>query len=393
MRKLCFIQAHYTNVEQGDISGQYFCVEKIRASGVFDEVVLAVGDLPENKVFIELARKWRVKCFFGSPDNMLERMRQAAVEYDCQILARVLLYWFYLDVELISNMMKLIERKNTDYINLPLNFDIKFGADVHTLSGLNKVVNVLEKNPVLYDSIKFRPWHYIEENSASLWMVETIQDVPLYSNKVHEDIAKKIIASTPWAWDYGSVFYYHEYVFATDYLKVSDIVLDLSCGWGSGTRLMADHCKHAIGVDVSDKLISAARDRHSLSNIEFVQSDGQSLILADDSVDVVVSIHTMEHVDDDELFLTEIKRVLRPNGRLLIEVPLRLRKPFIYNDNPFVPKTDSFPGHVREYSVDGFETLVGRFFSIENILGDNRGAYCDIDKARNAAMIIAVNPP
>ncbi len=390
MRKVCFIQCHYTNITE-DADAQYFCVEKIRDSGLFDEVVLAAADVPENKIFYDLAEKWGVKVFLGSPDNMLQRMQEVAKDFDCQVLARVLLYWFYLDVALIGRMMALLEKENADYVNLPLNFDIKFGADVHSLSGLNKVDTQLRRDQSLFDEYKFRPWFYIEENKDELWKVVTCKDVPTYSNKTHEETAEKIIASTPWAWDYGKVFYYHEYVFAAKRLGDIDTVLDLSCGWGSGTNILADVCKTAIGADVSESLIESARGRFDKDNLSFIVTDGQELTMPDDSVDAVVSIHTMEHVEDDALFLSEIKRALKPGGTLMIEVPLRMRFPFVHNDNPFVPKTDDFPGHVREYTPEGFQRLVERFFNVEEVLGDNRGSYCSIGQARNAVMIIAKN--
>lgn len=391
MRKVCFIQSHYTNIRDESPGATYFCVEKIRSSGLFDEIVIAAADMPENKIFYDLAEKWGVKCFLGSPDNMVDRMTQVAEAFDCQVLARVLLYWFYVDVDLIGRMMALLESSDADYVNLPLNFDIKFGADVHSVSGLKQVSEALNKDETLLAEFKFRPWFYIEDNCDKAWKVVTCEDTPTYSNDYHELVAAQVIASTPWAWDYGKTFYYHEYVFAAKLLDPKATVLDLSCGWGSGTNILADACEQAIGADVSKPLIEAARGRFDKDNLSFIVTDGQSLTMSDDSVDAVVSIHTMEHVDNDERFLTEIKRALRPGGKLIIEVPLRMRAPFVHNDNPFVPKTDEFPGHVREYTTQGFQDLVAKHFTITDVQGDNRGYYCDVERARNAVLIIAHN--
>lgn len=390
MRKMCFIQCHYTNIRE-DSDPTYFCVQKIRDSGLFDEVVLAAGDMPENKIFESLAKEWGVSYFLGSPDDMAARMKQAAYAFDCQILARVLLYWFYLDVDLIGRMMNLLEEKQADYVNLPLDFDIKFGADVHSRRGLDLLQNALDEDPALSQEFKFRPWFYVESNPNNVWKVVTCEDVPTYSSEYHKEVAKQIIASTPWAWDYGKTFYYHEYVFATKYLNERDVVLDLSCGWGSGTNILAEQCARAIGADVSEELIASAKTRFDKDNLSFIVTDGQDVKMDDNSVDVVVSIHTMEHVEDDEKFLSEIKRVLRPGGRLILEVPLRMRRPFVHDNEPFVPKTDEFPGHVREYTVSGFNTLMSKYFNVNELLGDNRGYYCPVGRARNAVMAIAVN--
>ena len=84
----------------------------------------------------------------------------------------------------------------------------------------------------------------------------------------------------------------------------------------------------------------------------------------------------------------EIKRVLKKDGVLILEVPLRIRKPFLHNEEPLLPSTENISGHYREYSVNSFKSLVSQYFSIIDLYGVNRGIYVPIENTRNAIMAV-----
>ncbi len=63
----------------------------------------------------------------------------------------------------------------------------------------------------------------------------------------------------------------------------------------------------------------------------------------------------------------------------MIEVPLRMRRPFSDTDEPFMMD------HVREYAIGDLEKLLASYLDIERSYGVNRGFYSEIGKARNAA--------
>lgn len=383
--RTCIIQCHYTNIREGECDPGTYSVEKIKNSGIFDRVVLAAANIPENHFLHDIARQWDVECILGSVDNMVDRMLQVGKETGAGVLARVLLDWFYVDIAIIQGMISLLETENLDYVYLPHDFDIKFGADVHSVHGLEKVAEVLVVDPELKARHQFRPWYYVEENPKKLWKVGEYSEVPEYSNEYFHELQKLIDERCPVAWDYGKNFYYHEYQYALGNIKEGDVVLDIACGWGQGTELLATKCKKAFGIDIVKEYIEAANSRNSRENVEFQVGNATDIDFPDDSIDYAVSVHTMEHIDDDKKFLGEISRVLKSDGRFFIEVPLRMKRPFVYNKLPVMPD------HVREYYMQELIEKISEYFEIEEMYGVNRGFYTDISKARNAAAFLCHN--
>jgi SAM-dependent methyltransferase len=94
------------------------------------------------------------------------------------------------------------------------------------------------------------------------------------------------------------------------------MALDAACGTGRHTAYLASLGHRVIGVDTSPDMLVRARDR--VPGGEFYEADLHDLPLADDSVDVVVCALALSHVPDLSQALTELVRVLRPNGHLVI---------------------------------------------------------------------------
>jgi SAM-dependent methyltransferase len=96
-------------------------------------------------------------------------------------------------------------------------------------------------------------------------------------------------------------------------------VLDAGCGPGELMKLLADQYR-IIGIDVSDRAVTFAR-RNGLSLI--VRGDLEHLPFAQDIFDAVVSLDVLYHADigDDGRALREIRRVLRPGGWLILNLP------------------------------------------------------------------------
>lgn len=97
-------------------------------------------------------------------------------------------------------------------------------------------------------------------------------------------------------------------------------VLDVGCGSG---HLIGDiaravgHSGRAVGIDVSDDQLSVARERCAdIPVIELLNADVCSLPMEDGCFECVSSIQTLEYVPDIQRALSEIRRVLRPGGRV-----------------------------------------------------------------------------
>src|SRR6202165_5378047 len=106
----------------------------------------------------------------------------------------------------------------------------------------------------------------------------------------------------------------HRYALCLNAVK-GKAVADSASGEGYGSATLASNAKTVIGIDIDDASIDYARQRYAdISNVRFEQGDCRALDLPDQSIDIVVSFETIEHIDRPEAFLREIKRILRPNG-------------------------------------------------------------------------------
>jgi SAM-dependent methyltransferase len=97
-------------------------------------------------------------------------------------------------------------------------------------------------------------------------------------------------------------------------------VLDLGCGEGRFTAEIAAAGASGVGAEVAQAAIDRARARHPELEFERVEIDGE-LPFADGAFDLVWASEVIEHVSDTARWLSEVRRVLRPGGVLLITTP------------------------------------------------------------------------
>ena len=118
--------------------------------------------------------------------------------------------------------------------------------------------------------------------------------------------------------------HHHRYLAAAPLCAGRD-VLDIASGEGFGSALLSCVAESVVGVDRDPEAVSfAARNyRAGTGTLRFEVGDCAAIPLPDDSVDVVVSFETIEHIDDHTRFLGEVRRVLRPGGLLLCSTPDR----------------------------------------------------------------------
>jgi SAM-dependent methyltransferase len=122
---------------------------------------------------------------------------------------------------------------------------------------------------------------------------------------------------------------------------VAGRILDVACGSGYGTAMLADRGS-ATGVDRDEEALATARSRTARAT--FVQVELPRLPFGDATFDAVVSFETVEHLEDDVAFLRELGRVVRPGGTVLLSTPNRaVTSPDGPPPNPF---------HVREYVLE-----------------------------------------
>ncbi len=93
----------------------------------------------------------------------------------------------------------------------------------------------------------------------------------------------------------------------------------------------------------------------------------------DDSFDVILCSHVLEHVDDDLVAMREIKRVLKPGGFAIVQVPISFTNPKTLEDSAVLTESERLEkfgqiDHVRLYGQDYFDRLESAGFSVEKYL-------------------------
>lgn len=151
------------------------------------------------------------------------------------------------------------------------------------------------------------------------------------------------------------------YSLAGSLLGGAERVLDVACGSGLGAEALADVGRLVVGTDISVDAVRQAADL-DIAGYHVVRSDGTQLPFSDASMDAVVSFETIEHIPDDSAFLAEVRRVLRPEGSLVISTPNAL----ITQPLNGVPRN---PYHVREYLPDEFRAVLRAHFGQVSMLG------------------------
>ena len=146
----------------------------------------------------------------------------------------------------------------------------------------------------------------------------------------------------------------HRYHFAKNLVK-NCRVLDVACGEGYGSWILSSSALDVVGVDIAPDAIAHALSKYADSGISFVEASATKLPFDDDRFDAVVSFETIEHLEQHHEMISEIKRVLKKEGILIISSPNKK----YYSVEPRYEN----PFHVRELFREEFVSLAKLYFS------------------------------
>ena len=149
-----------------------------------------------------------------------------------------------------------------------------------------------------------------------------------------------------------STFWEHiyRYKFATHYVR-GKRVLDIACGEGYGSAALGrSGAKSVIGVDISEKACLYAKEKYG---IETYVGNACQIPLKDNSVDIVISFETIEHIENPLQFIAECFRVLTNNGQILISTP---------NKETYLAGQAVNPFHCSEMTEEEFAALLDKYF-------------------------------
>jgi SAM-dependent methyltransferase len=143
------------------------------------------------------------------------------------------------------------------------------------------------------------------------------------------------------------ILHMERYAFAAKHIPASAKVLDLACGVGYGTRLMADSVEHPatfVGADVSSESIRYAKERYADERIDYIVTDGMTFSRPD-FFDVIVSLETIEHLPRPGEFVRSVVESLKVNGLFVGSVPI-------------TPSVDANPHHLHDFTASSFRKLL-----------------------------------
>lgn len=128
---------------------------------------------------------------------------------------------------------------------------------------------------------------------------------------VREDFDRIAGLSSFEGWSHNSE--YHAYLLARVGERCGR-ALEIGCGTGEFTRRLAGRAERVLAVDLSPRMIEAARERSAgCENVEFVLGDVMELPLAEGAFDCVTTLTTLHHLPMEEA-LKKIRRALKPGG-------------------------------------------------------------------------------
>ena len=149
--------------------------------------------------------------------------------------------------------------------------------------------------------------------------------------------------------------------FVLEHVAAGDSVLDLGCGAGEFSEELLRAGAMPVGVDVAREALRRAQERLPGADLR-LWAEGEPLPLDDASFDVVWAGEVIEHVVDVAPWLSEVRRVLRPRGTLLLTTPHhspRILLGLALSPHRFAVHFEPRSDHVRFFSPRTLRELLG----------------------------------
>lgn len=158
---------------------------------------------------------------------------------------------------------------------------------------------------------------------------------------------------TPWFRKKTVLEHQLRYNFAQKFVN-KKIVVDLGCGVGYGSFMLADAgARKVYGVDTDKNAISHAKNHYYHKNITYIVKDAIYTKLVSSVADVIVAFEIIEHIRNPKRFIQEVLRLLKPNGIFVLSTP---NSQTSFGDNPY---------HIKEFTFKELKKLLSTFSRLQ----------------------------
>ena len=153
-----------------------------------------------------------------------------------------------------------------------------------------------------------------------------------------------------WLANLGAADRFNRWVLSRFERHLGPDVLEVGCGSGNFTVLIAARGHRVTGVDIEPAYVEAARHRLAPFPDARVSCDDATTAEWSERFDTVVALDVIEHIEGDREFLTRLAGVLKPGGKLVVKVPA----------GPSLMSTlDRVVGHYRRYDKRSLADTLG----------------------------------
>ncbi|HDS1201901.1 TPA: methyltransferase domain-containing protein [Shewanella algae] len=381
-----------TDICMGLVDGEIAVVRTVkRALSAFPEyeVRLAAPEFDRSGALDQIVSDLndpRLTAFYGYDESPLKRMLAAAEDLnDEDYILRADGIHFCFDTDLSKEMLALAQSRQLDCVKLPDDFPVHFSSEVFRVGALRKLVTQLQApedakfhvHPKCYFALNRHEFSFEYLLSTPRYSDEYLSECRRLANAIYEiprqEVNGKRIAS-------GDRLGFH-YELALRYLKPNMKVLDIACADGYGVRMMSESLAQVHGADLDPESVAFAKAHSPQKNVDFFVEDITAMSFADNSYDAVTSFETLEHVPEREC-LSELKRIIRPGGMLVLSTP--------QNSLGHIPVNAC---HLVEYDLDYLLKLVGEYFHIVKVIGIKAGIiYDNADPYGTNTVLVCINP-
>jgi len=142
-------------------------------------------------------------------------------------------------------------------------------------------------------------------------------------------------------------------------------VLDVGCGDGYGSALMAESASGVVGIDVSSAAIERAAKKYGNPILTFKTMDARVISFDSSSFDAAVCFEVFEHINTPRNMVEGVKRVLTGKGIFIISTP----------NGALITSGIPNPYHEKEYTIDEFNAILTKYFPEDKFAYERYGQF------------------